>query len=307
MHPVRRLVHGPVPSHPNHRLAGHETHLSPGRNAASTPWLHSVGVANIGALAGDAWATAIAGCPKHMSHGPCAGVAADLSCEVPGVGRCSYLDVPDAAWPYPQARALAPRPGAASERAVSQRAASPAARPIVVADLPAPALDADGLRECARELAGSVDAALIGEPPGARVQFPPSYRARLLADAGVPAWAGINCRDRNRVALAGEIAACLDAGAVGLHCVTGDHPGAGHRTDAAPVFDLDSVDLVALARDRVTASARPAGEAPFCSVAHAPATPPEHKRLDRVLAKVRAGADAVFIDHCGGPRQVADA
>jgi hypothetical protein len=175
---------------------------------------------------------------------------------------------------------------------------------MIVADLPGPALDAEGLRECAVELAGSVDAALIGEPPGARVQFPPSYRARLLADAGVPAWAGINCRDRNRVALDGEIAACLDAAAVGVHCVTGDHPSTGHRPDAAAVFDLDCVDLVTLARARI----EPAGRhAPFCSVAHAPAAPPRHKRLARLLAKISAGADAVFIDHCGGPHGVASA
>jgi methylenetetrahydrofolate reductase (NADPH) len=178
---------------------------------------------------------------------------------------------------------------------------------MIVADLPAPALDAEGLRECAQELAGSVDAALIGEPPGARVQFPPSYRARLIAAAGVPAWAGINCRDRNRVALEGEIAACLDAGVVGLHCVTGDHPSTGHRPDAAAVFDLDSLDLVALARERVDTGSERAGPAPFCSVAHAPSAPPEHKRLQRVLAKISVGADAVFIDHCGGQRGVAPA
>jgi methylenetetrahydrofolate reductase (NADPH) len=178
---------------------------------------------------------------------------------------------------------------------------------MIVADLPAPALDAEGLRECAHELAGSVDAALIGEPPGARVQFPPSYRARLITDAGVPAWAGINCRDRNRVALDGEIAACLDAGVVGLHCVTGDHPSTGHRPAAAAVFDLDSLDLVALARERVKTGSGRAGPAPFRSVAHAPAAPPRHKRLQRVLAKISAGADAVFVDHCGGPRGVASA
>jgi 5,10-methylenetetrahydrofolate reductase len=231
-----------------------------------------------------------------MSHGPCAGVGADLRCEVPGAGRCPYLDVPDCEWPYARTPPVA-RPAAVTVAGV----------PLIVADLPAPALDAGGLRGCAAELAGSVDAALIGEPPGARVQFPPSYRVRLLADAGVPAWAGINCRDRNRAALEGEIAACLDAGAVGLHCVTGDHPGTGNRPDAAPVFDLDSVELVALARDRVTRSITRAGRPPLCSVAHAPAAPPGDKRLRRALAKISAGADAVFIDHCGGPAQVAAA
>ena len=180
--------------------------------------------------------------------------------------------------------------------------AAAAARPVVVADLVAPALSADGIRACAAEIAGFADACLTGDHPGARVQFPPSYRARLLADEGVTAWAGINCRDRNRVALEGEIAACADAGVAGVHCVTGAHPASGHRPDAAAVFDLDSIELVELAR---TAAAPPAR--PLCSVAHAPAAPPATKRLARLLAKVNAGADVVFVDHCGGAGQLADA
>jgi 5,10-methylenetetrahydrofolate reductase len=175
--------------------------------------------------------------------------------------------------------------------------ATAAARPVVVADLLAPPLSADGIRACAAELAGFADAVLTGDHPGARMQFPPSYRVRLLADAGIAGWAGINCRDRNRVALEGEIAACADAGAAGVHCVTGDHPVTGHRPDAAAVFDLDSVGLVELARSSGT----------LCSVAHAPAAPPAGKRLPRLVAKVSAGADAVFVDHCGGERQLGDA
>jgi 5,10-methylenetetrahydrofolate reductase len=163
-------------------------------------------------------------------------------------------------------------------------------------------LSADGVRACAAEIAGFADACLTGDHPGARVQFPPSYRARLLADEGVTAWAGINCRDRNRVAIEGEIAACADAGVAGVHCVTGDHPGSGHRPAAAAVFDLDSIELVELAS---SAAALPSG--PLCSVAHAPAAPPATRRLARLLAKISAGADVVFVDHCGGPGQFADA
>jgi 5,10-methylenetetrahydrofolate reductase len=176
----------------------------------------------------------------------------------------------------------------------------------VVADLVAPALSADGIRACAAEVAGFADACLTGDHPGSRVQFPPSYQARLLAGEGVPAWPGVNCRDRNRVALEGELAACADAGAVGVHCVTGDHPSAGHRPDAAAVFDLDGTGLVALARSVARAAGAP-GAGGLCSVAHAPAAPPADKRLARLLAKVNAGADTVFVDHCGGVRQVAAA
>jgi 5,10-methylenetetrahydrofolate reductase len=180
--------------------------------------------------------------------------------------------------------------------------AAAAARPVVVADLVAPALSADGVRACAAEIAGFADACLTGDHPGARVQFPPSYRAGLLAGEGVTAWAGINCRDRNRVAIEGEIAACADAGVAGVHCVTGDHPGTGHRPDAAAVFDLDSIELVELA-----GTVGPLPARPLCSVAHAPAAPPAAKRLARLLAKVSAGADVVFVDHCGGAGPLADA
>ena len=249
-------------------------------------------------------------CPKHMSHGPCAGVRADWSCEVPGAGRCSYLDVPDRDWPYAGALTPAPAVGTPLSGAAEAWPRSPAAaafiaaaatRPVVVTDLVAPPLSADGVRACAAELAGFADACLIGDHPGARVQFPSSYRARLLADAGVAGWAGINCRDRNRVALEGEIAACADAGVAGVHCVTGDHPAGGHRPDAA-VFDLDSIELVELASTGAALPARP-----LCSVAHAPAAPPAAKRLARLLAKINAGADVVFVDHCGGAGPLADA
>jgi 5,10-methylenetetrahydrofolate reductase len=209
--------------------------------------------------------------------------------------------VPDRGWPYGDTRIPAHPAGPAAGPAATGPAvaflATAAARPVVVADLVAPPLSADGIRACAAELAGFADAALSGDHPRARVQFPPSYRARLLAAEGVPAWAGVNCRDRNRVALEGEIAACADAGAAGVHCVTGDHPATGHRPDAAPVFDLDSTGLVGIARSCGT----------LCSVAHAPTAPPAARRLPRLLAKIEAGAGVVFVDHCGGGQRLADA
>jgi methylenetetrahydrofolate reductase (NADPH) len=217
-----------------------------------------------------------------MANGPCAGVTPAGDCEVPDIGRCAFVDLPPALWPYDT---------------TTVTAAPPAARPLVIADFPAAPLSSPSLRDVAAALTGAVDAVLTGDHGGARVQFPPSYRARLLADAGVPAWVGLNCRDRNRVALEGEIAACVDAGAAGLHCVTGDHPALGLRPDAAPVFDLDSVELLALATGRGLP----------CSVAHAPDVAPAAIRLPRLLAKLAAGADTVFVDHCGGPAQVAAA
>lgn len=207
-----------------------------------------------------------------MEFGPCAGVDGRGTCEVPGLGRCVFLAEPAVPWPEPVVpHASAPRLG-------------------LVAHLAAPALSADGMRRSAGVLAGSVDAVLSGDSPSSRVQFPPSYRAQLLLAEGVPVLAGLNCRDRNRVALEGEIAALADlraSGLVGVHCVTGDHTARGHRPDAMPVFDLDAT--------RLTASAAAAGL--VVSVAVAPGAPPGvHERAARFAVKVAAGAALGLMD-----------
>lgn len=145
-------------------------------------------------------------------------------------------------------------------------------------------------------LLGSVDAVLVGDSGGSRVQFPPAHRALLIQQVGLPAWAGVNCRDRNRVALEGEIAALAATSVAGVHCVTGDHTDTGHRPDAAPVFDLDSTRLAALAR----------AQGHLVSVAESPTTHPLAARPPRLAEKVKAGVDVCFVNHCGGAEVVAD-
>jgi len=231
------------------------------------------------------------GCPKRMTYGPCGGVSPDGGCELPGL-RCTFVDGPLVRWAGPPSGdrpgpPSAGRPGPAEAMAVRQ---------IVVADLPAPALDLDGLRRCAEPLLGRVDAVLLGDHGGARVQFPPSLRAGFVQAEGLSAWVGLNCRDRNRVALEAELAGLAAVGAAAVHCVTGDHTRLGHRPDAQPVFDLDSTRLVALARS--------AGL--LTSVAENPVAPPRQLRAERLAEKVRAGAAVCFVNHTRGPDALAE-
>jgi 5,10-methylenetetrahydrofolate reductase len=122
-----------------------------------------------------------------------------------------------------------------------------------------------------------------------RVQLPPVLRAQVLAAEGLRPWVGLNCRDRNRVALEGELAGLAAVGVATVHCVTGDHTLTGHRPDAAPVFDLDSTELASLtARYGLTAS-----------VAEAPLSPPTDARPARLAAKAAAGAAVGIVNHTG--------
>jgi hypothetical protein len=226
-----------------------------------------------------------------MTYGPCGGVRSDRQCEI-GQLDCPFLSAPIPEWPGPAPKAPAhvdPGPSALKLRAGLERGR------VVVADFPARALDAASLRECAAALR-EADAVLIGDAPRHRVQFPPSYRAALLHAAGVTVWAGLNARDRNRVALEGEIAALADLQVSAVHCVTGDHTASGSRSDAAPVFDIDSTQLTAMA----------AGRGFIVSVAESPAAPPLERRPARLLSKERAGAEVCIVNHCGGDGPVAD-
>jgi 5,10-methylenetetrahydrofolate reductase len=214
-----------------------------------------------------------------MEFGPCGGVAFDGGCEIGGL-RCVFLDEPTVTW-----RGV-PRPGRPSRLGLDR---------LIVADLPARALDRRSLDACAELLRGRVGAVLAGDSGAERVQFPPAYRARLLQDAGLAVWSGLNCRDRNRVALEGELAALADVGVLAVHCVTGDHPATGSRPDAAPVFDLDSTELASLA----------AVAGLTVSVAESPAAPPVERRAARLREKERAGATVCFVNHAGGGEPVA--
>ena len=238
----------------------------------------SIGTEGHAAPAGDADP-----CPKRMAYGPCGGVTLDGRCEVPGL-PCPFVSQDARSWPETTPAARQALTGAAERFLRTMRE-----RPVIVTDLPSRALDADSIRRVADHLAGHADAVLLGDHGEARVQFPPAYRAMLVRQAGLEPWSGLNCRDRNRVALEGELAALHHADATGVHCITGDHTQSGHRPDAMPVFDLDSTRLAALAR----------AAGLLVSVAESPLSPPAPSRPERLAQKVKAGAHVCFVNHSG--------
>jgi 5,10-methylenetetrahydrofolate reductase len=235
-----------------------------------------------------------------MEYGPCGGVEFDGTCEVAD-HACVFLDTPTVRWRGPSIepveinlRGRVSTSSTSGSGSTDGMRALLQTRSIVVADFPAAALSAPSIAECAAVLRGTVDAVLAGDSGAERVQFSPAYRAHLIQSAGLPVWTGLNCRDRNRVALEGELASLAELGVAGIHCVTGDHTLTGSRPDAAPVFDLDSTELAALA----------SAAGLLVSVGEAPATPPVEKRPARLLEKQHAGADICFVNHAGGVEPV---
>jgi methylenetetrahydrofolate reductase (NADPH) len=227
-------------------------------------------------------------CPKNMTYGPCGGVHPDGTCEVASV-LCPFAKGNLVGWQEAHTKTQTITPAGQTFLETMQR------RPVVVTDLPTAPLSADSIRASADALVGYADAVLLGDHGEARVQFPPAYRAMLVHGAGLPTWPGLNCRDRNRVALEGELAALAHANVAGVHCITGDHPASGHRPDAKPVFDLDSTHLASLARAMGV----------LVSVAESPVVIPTSQRPYRLSQKVKAGANLCFVNHSGEPETYA--
>jgi 5,10-methylenetetrahydrofolate reductase len=218
-----------------------------------------------------------------MVYGPCGGVRQPNLCEVDD-HPCPFVDGPLVTW-----REAPPPLRPASWPAASQD------RAVILTDLRVRPFDLGSIASVTRALAVDSDALLIGEHQN-RPDFPPSFAARAVADAGGHPWVTLTCRDRNRVVLEAELEALVASPVAGVHCVTGDARAPSVRADASQVFDLDGVRLAALARARRL----------VVSVAATPAAAPRALRPLRLLQKQRAGADLCIVNHAGGPGPVRD-
>lgn len=100
---------------------------------------------------------------------------------------------------------------------------------------------ADALKEV-------VDGINLTESPRARMAIEPKSVARLLLERGVEPIVQFTARDRNRIALQADILGAAALGVQNMVFMTGDPPGNGDHPDAKPVFDLDTVGMLAAAR-----------------------------------------------------------
>jgi methylenetetrahydrofolate reductase (NADPH) len=143
--------------------------------------------------------------------------------------------------------------------------------------------------------AGYVDATNATDNTSAHAHASPLAVAIALKQLGMEPVMQLTCRDRNRLGLEAEIAGAALHGIENILCLTGDDVTAGDEPEARRVFDLDSIQLLALGEAMARGtylSGRKIDPPPklFLGAVENPGAPPYDYRVDRALKKVRAGA-----------------
>jgi methylenetetrahydrofolate reductase (NADPH) len=139
------------------------------------------------------------------------------------------------------------QPGAATQGTFRGRLA--AGQFAVTAEIGPPrGADLSPVADKAASLRGWVDAVNITDNQSAAVRLSSLAGSLAAARAGVEPIMQLTCRDRNRIALQSELLSASALGVPNVLIMTGDHPRQGDHADAKPVFDLDSPQLLRVAR-----------------------------------------------------------
>ena len=160
------------------------------------------------------------------------------------------------------------------------------------------------LLEEAAPLRGHVDAINVTDAASGRTTMSSFAAAALLAANGYEPILQITCRDRNRIALAGDLLGAAAHGVRNLLILKGDDPKGGDQPDAKPVFDLGTPELMVLARDMTRNGTLPSGRkiepAPafFIGGADVPRVPDASWKAGPLLAKADAGAAFIQTQFC---------
>ncbi|UCC53399.1 MAG: methylenetetrahydrofolate reductase [Anaerolineaceae bacterium] len=126
----------------------------------------------------------------------------------------------------------------------------------------------------------------------------------LLTRAGYEPVYQVACRDRNRIAIQGDLLGAAAMGVRNVLCITGDDVSVGDQPEAKRVFDFDSIQLLRTARmmrdEGMLLSGRKLTTKPrlLLGAAANPFVPPYDWRPLRLAKKIAAGADFIQTQYC---------
>lgn len=148
----------------------------------------------------------------------------------------------------------------------------------------------------ADHLAGRVHALNVTDQQSSVMRLGSMAVSHLLKKRGIEPVYQLTCRDRNRIALQSDLLSASLLGIKNVLCLTGDHVSLGDHMEAKPVYDLDSVSLIAAAkqlREGKDINGHPLEGAPdYCiGAVVSPSARPLEPQLYKMEKKVNVGAE----------------
>ena len=166
---------------------------------------------------------------------------------------------------------------------------------------------ATALLEEGEHLRGLVDAINVTDGAAATTSMSSISAAAILANNGLEPVLQLTCRDRNRLAICADLLGGSAQGIVNVLVLTGDDPGKGDQPETKPVFDLNSAQVMSIARmmrdEAALENGRKIIEAPdfYIGGADMPVDPPANWQPTSLLAKIDSGAQFVQTQFCFDP------
>ena len=159
--------------------------------------------------------------------------------------------------------------------------------------------DPEIVRKKAAWVKGNVDACNVTDNQTSVVRMSSLAGCMLLKEQGLEPLIQMVVRDRNRIALQSDLLGASALGVRNLLCLSGDHQKFGDDPQAKNVFDIDSMQLIHLAKTMRDEGVFPSGRelegAPrfFIGAAVNPFADPFEIRVPRLKLKMAAGVDFV--------------
>jgi len=159
--------------------------------------------------------------------------------------------------------------------------------------------NAEEVRKKAAFLKGNVDSVNITDNQTAMVRMSSWASCILLLQEGIEPNFQMVCRDRNRLAMQSDILGAYAHGIRNILCLSGDHCKFGDHPQAKGVFDIDSMQLIAMVKQmrdegKFLSGAELDGVPKmFIGAAANPFADPFEWRVHRLAKKIAAGNDFI--------------
>jgi len=160
--------------------------------------------------------------------------------------------------------------------------------------------DPNKIKEKAEIVKGHADAFNVTDNQTAVVRLSSLGGCFILLKRGLEPVMQMSCRDRNRIALQSDVLGAAANGIKNILFVTGDHQSFGNHPGAKGVYDLDSIQLIQIAKDMRDKGIFQSGDNIlagnpdiFIGAAANPFSNSFEITVDRLEKKIAAGADFI--------------